>query len=159
MGNNSVMPNNSSRKLLGPYPLRSTNVGAHSICARHEEKRQSNGRSKPLPYQESNTVCPPYLPLVVAKWREIHFKILCLSPLLPLKSGTDRGDPRGNVLASFLATSWDAPRSGIKKRHSSARGVPRSMSVPRRSRIEFTQTKIISPERNHHYVQHRYLKI
>ena len=42
------------RELMGPYPLRSTIVGAHSICARHEEKRQSNGRSKPLPYQESN---------------------------------------------------------------------------------------------------------
>ena len=34
-----------------------------------------------------------------------------------LKSGTDRGDPRGNVLASFLATFWDAPRSGIQNRH------------------------------------------
>jgi hypothetical protein len=27
----------------------------------------------------------------------------------------EKGDPRGNVLASFLVTSWDAPRSDNKK--------------------------------------------
>ncbi|MBQ7398453.1 MAG: hypothetical protein IJW09_06510, partial [Clostridia bacterium] len=34
--------------------------------------RQLNGRSKPLPYQESNIFCSPYLPLVVARRGEIR---------------------------------------------------------------------------------------
>ena len=32
-----------------------------------------------------------------------------------LKSGNAKGDPRGNTLVSFLATSWETPRSSNKK--------------------------------------------
>jgi hypothetical protein len=32
-----------------------------------------------------------------------------------LKSGNAKGDPRGNTLVSFLATSWETPRSSHKK--------------------------------------------
>ncbi len=40
-----------------------------------------------------------------------------------------RGVPRGNVLASFLATSWDEPRSSIQCCTPNARGLPRRVRL------------------------------
>ncbi len=39
-------------------------------------------------------------------------------PAVHRQNGGRQGGPGGKVRASFLATSWDAPRSGIQNRHS-----------------------------------------
>ena len=49
-----------------------------------------------------------YLPLVVARWREMHKKTICFSPKLSLKSGTERGIQGGTPWFLFLVTSlWN----------------------------------------------------
>ena len=51
------------------------------------------------------------LPLVLAVWRVMHKKLLCLSPLYSLQSGNTKGGPGGNVRARFLDTSCRVARS------------------------------------------------
>ena len=48
-----------------------------------------------------------------------------------------QGDPRGNVLATFLATSWGVPRSGIDKTGTANACRRHSVSVKRRSSLKF----------------------
>ena len=50
-------------------------------------------------------------------------------PAVHRRNGGRQGGLGGNVQVSFLATSWETPRSSIKKAIRSARGLPRSMSV------------------------------
>ena len=45
-----------------------------------------------------------------------------------------KGNPRGNALVSFLATSWEMPRSSIKKRSAQRATKERSMSVRLRTK-------------------------
>jgi len=49
--------------------------------------------------------CCLRLPLVVARRRELHYKILFLSPLLELKSGTEREVSERTSEFTFLVTS------------------------------------------------------
>ncbi|MBE6660708.1 MAG: hypothetical protein E7605_04820 [Ruminococcaceae bacterium] len=41
--------------------------------------------------------------------------LVCLGASRDVKSGNAKGDPRGNTLVSFLATSWETPRSSNKE--------------------------------------------
>ena len=74
-----------------------------------------NGRIWNAPLQKSTTFCSPYLPLVVASRRVLHKKTQLSFSTIRLEERHGKGGPGRNVRASFLATSWDAPRSGINK--------------------------------------------
>ena len=59
----------------------------------------TNGRSKPLPYQDSKNFCILCLPHVVAKWRAMRKKTFMFFSPARYVARQCRGVPRGNVLA------------------------------------------------------------
>jgi hypothetical protein len=58
------------------------------------------------PYKIAKTLALLSLPLVLAIWRAIHEKDLCLSPRPSLQSGTKREAPEGTSGFTFLVTSF-----------------------------------------------------
>ena len=83
--------------------------------------------------QKSNNSCFPYLPRVVAALKhstteKYDYLLICFV------ARHKKGDPRGKALVSFLATSWEMPRSSIKKRSAQRATKERSMSVRLRTK-------------------------
>jgi len=71
----------------------------------------------PDPYRESKNSCQqqPHLGRAIYA-PKMEDGCQSKSPAGHCQNGGRQGVPRGNVLVSFLATSWETPRSSIKKR-------------------------------------------
>ena len=85
---------------------------------KNEPRKRTKGSN--TPWHPARLFALAYLPLVVAKWRAMHFKILYFSPRLPLKSGNAKGGLGGNVRAPFFRHFLGRTKKWHKKRSASA---------------------------------------